>query len=221
MDILGAILLFVKDYGLPLVGLVLLIMWLKPKADEAWSVLMDRAKQVQPHNVQKEFDKMLEVDLDVNVLIAEALHETNSDYVTIWQFHNGAISFGGIPFLRLSVTHQQVRSGLFGWGHTYQNLPTSLFVACKAFREMGDNFAIVECCDSNGNETIIGILRAHDIKSMFVQPVRDSHGMLIALITISYTKPCSRVDEQRKIFSNYALRLSILLELQAKLSKGG
>jgi hypothetical protein len=114
-----------------------------------------------------------------------------------------------------------VRSGLVGWGHSYQNLPTSLFVACNAFKELVSqgNTAIVKCGDSEGNETIIGILKAHGIQEMFVCPIRDSHDTLIAMLTISYTRKSKEFDAL--IYHNYTARACVLLELQARLSKGG
>lgn len=218
-----AILTFVKEYGLPLVLLVLLIVWLKPKADQAWNILMERARGLPPPNPHKGLDKMLEVDVDLSHMIAEAVHEAESDFVSIWQFHNGAVSFGGIPFLRISVTHQQVRSGFTGWGHNYQNLPTSLFVACASFKDMIETLkpAVVQCSDSEGNETIIGILKAHDIKTMYVCPVRDSRDVLIALITFSYTEKHMPSEEFCETITSYVSRACVLLELQARLSKGG
>jgi hypothetical protein len=106
--LLGSFLLFVQQWGLPLVLLGIVIIWLKPKIDELWEIAIRRAdtRQVMVH--QDGFDQILQADIDLNSLITEVLHETEADYVTIWQFHNGAVSFGGIPFLRISVTHQQV-----------------------------------------------------------------------------------------------------------------
>jgi hypothetical protein len=175
-------------------------------------------------NPHKGLDRMLEVDMDLNVLITEALHEIDADYVTIWQFHNGAVSFGGIPFLRISVTHQQIRSGLLGWGHAYQNLPTSLFVACRSFKEMIDERrgAVINCDEREGNETIMGILLAHRIKELYVWPIRNSNGTLIALMTFSYTSKLKEKPENfDSILNDYTTRGCVLLELQARLSKGG
>jgi hypothetical protein len=185
---------------------------------------MERARDMPVPNPHKGLDRMLEVDMDLNALITEALHEIDADYVTIWQFHNGAVSFGGIPFLRISVTHQQIRSGLLGWGHAYQNLPTSLFVACRSFQEMIDSrkCAVVNCAEREGNETIMGILLAHEIKELYVCPVRNSVGTLIALMTFSYTrKPDELPGNFGDILDTYSVRACVLLELQARLSKGG
>jgi hypothetical protein len=222
MELLSAILLFTKQYGIPIVFLTLLVIWLKPKADEGWQILMDRARAPLPMP-HKGLDQMLQIDIDLNTTITEILHETEADYVTIWQFHNGAISFGGIPFLRISVTHQQVRSGNVGWGHTYQNLPTSLFVACRSFKDLVENgnSALVECNDTEGNETIIGILKAHRIKAMYVCPIRDSHDTLVALLTVSYTKKKPEPGLSKELLHTFATRSCVLLELQARLSKGG
>lgn len=219
--ILGTLLLFAAKYGIPLVLLALVVVWIKPKADDLWEIVMERARP-RVELVKKDLDQMLQVDIDLNSLITEVLHETGSDYVTIWQFHNGSVSFGGIPFLRISVTHQQVRSGLVGWGHTYQNLPTSLFVACTAFKDLvskGEH-AIVRCGDSEGNETILGILKAHGIKEMYVCPIRDSHDTLIAMLTFSYMRKPPEPQLSKNILDAYATRSCVLLELQARLSKG-
>ena len=220
MDI-SSIFLFIKQYGVPLVFLIALLYWLKPKADEAWDVIISKARGTPSLNPHSGFDEMLQVDLDMNGVITEVLHETSSDYVSIWQFHNGAISLGGIPFLRISVTHQQIRSGLLGWGHMYQNLPTSLFVACRSFKSMINEFrsAVVMCDDYEGNETIVGILSAHDIKSMQVCPIRDSRDRLIALLTLSFVDEKSMALVKSEVLFGYTTRICILLELQARLSK--
>jgi len=217
--VIATILLFVKQYGLPIVLLLLILYWMKPKADDLWDVVIERARGPTDHGHQ-DFDKILEIDIDLNMLLVEAMHEADSDYVTIWQFHNGATSNGGIPFQRISATHQQVRSGLVGWGHDYQNLPTSLFVACKAFREMiSAHICAKVCCDEReGNETMLGILNTHNIQTMFVCPIRSSSGTLIALITFSYL---GGDRSPTNIRCDYAARACVLLELQARLSKGG
>jgi hypothetical protein len=199
--------------------LLLILYWIKPKADDLWEVVIERARGPTQSQHQN-FDKLLEIDIDLNTLLVEALHEANSDYVTIWQFHNGAVSNGGIPFQRISATHQQVRSGLTGWGYGYQNLPNSLFVACRAFRDMiSVNVCATVCCDdTEGNETMLGILNTHNIKTMFVCPIRNTNGILVALITFSYL---SDDKSHTSIRCDYAAKACVLLELQARLSKGG
>ncbi|MHA1951293.1 MAG: hypothetical protein ACW987_15670, partial [Candidatus Thorarchaeota archaeon] len=63
---LATILAFTKQYGLPLVILVLIILWMKPKADEGWRILMERARGMPIPNPHKGLDRMLEVDMDLN-----------------------------------------------------------------------------------------------------------------------------------------------------------
>ncbi len=211
----------VERYGLALVLLIILVMWLKPKLDEGWKVLMSRAV-TDPPDPHKSMEEIIDIDVDLNALLIEARHDLDAGFATIWQFHNGATSMSGIPFLKISATHQQVRSGYAAWARVYQNLPVSLFIACKSFSTMiKEKGPIVVHKDSPaGDEIITGMLDAHGLSTMYLCSIRDSSGRLVALLSFSYVRKQEMTPAQACIMVDYTTRISVLLEIQSRVTKG-
>lgn len=210
----------IERYGLALVMLTLIVLWLKPKLDQGWALLVSRMN-TDPID-HKNIEEIMDIDVDLNALLIDARHELDAGYATIWQFHNGATSLSGIPFLRISATHQQVRAGYSSWARLYQNIPVSLFIACKSFSAiMKDrSCAVVHKDQPAGDEPIIGILEAHDLNTMTLCPVRDSTGRLVALLTFAYQRQHEMSSGQLCVVLDYVSRISVLLEVQSRVTKG-
>lgn len=217
-----AILSFIAKYGLPLVALVLVMRWLVPKLDQAWEVFLERAQGTKDvHHDDDKIRGVLNIDMEMNELLLEALHQCGADYCTVWQLHNGGMSVGGLFFLRISATHQQVKRGNVGWAHYYQGIPTSLFIAQKSMSALisQNETSFVDRDAPDGAETLVGIMLAHGLDLMVLSPIRDSDARLTGLFGLSYRKPNKLLRED--LLPEYASRACVLLELQARLLKGG
>lgn len=205
---LNSILHAIEEHGLPMVLLVVLILWLKPKFDQLWSKAV---KSPEPEE-RKTFDEVLRIDSEINELLVEIVNHLHVFRATVWQFHNGAWGLGGVPFLRVSATHQKNDSSHPGYAHLYQNIPLSLFL------EPAMLLVPVYKIEANSpHSPLRGLLSAYGIGQLYLANICNSQGTNVGCLTVCYPKdttlPRDTVDE----IHEYAERLAILLDLQARL----
>src|SRR5574340_656515 len=109
----------IDEHGLPLIALIVIIIWLKPKIDDLW-------KRSFPKPPDVKVEKLFKTDQEVNQVLAEIITKTGAGWATVWQFHNGSMTMIGVPFLKVSATHTQASRGNRPHAEQFQGLSTSL-----------------------------------------------------------------------------------------------
>ena len=218
METVKAIVDLVNTYGLPIVVSVWLLYWILKKGDELIKYLfgkVDKASNVV--ETQRNLMSVFEINSDINEMLSEVVARYRTAYATLWQFHNGEMAISGVPFVKISATHQKCSSNCYSWASRYQNVPTSFFADCI---QEGVDLLEVEVNDISKNDAIRGVMKLLNIKKAYLFSVTDRKGGLIGVLTITYKKEgtCLNQDETNEL-REYADRAAIHLERLRSLGK--
>lgn len=211
METVGTILDLINKYGVPIVLLVWLLWWILKKGDEVIKYLFGKVDKASD-TVKKQANLMsiFEINSEVNEMLSQIVARYGTSYATLWQFHNGEMTIGGVPFVKISATHQKCKSNCFSWASRYQNVPTSFFADCI---QEGIDLLEVDVDDVSKNDAIRGVMKILNIRKAYLFSVTDSKGGLIGVLTITFRNDsvCLSTDEINEL-REYADRAAIHLE---------
>jgi hypothetical protein len=209
LDELSVLFQFVKDWGLPLVLLFLLLRWLKPKADQLWNKAMGNppANPGLVHHMAF----VTKIDTKMSEIMHELLNFYDCQWVTLWQYHNGEYSLSGSPFLKISVTHQKYAPGKRGWADGYQRLPTSLIFSPALFDHHNQKIT----AENAGRYGYANLAQTQGIVTAYVLPIYNSSELHVANLTVSFDKEVDLSDEQRNCLDRFSCRIGGLLEINS------
>lgn len=205
----------IEQHGLSLVLLVFMIIywfipWIKglqkkeEQSDEYEITLQMRARE------QELVSKILTADAEINVLLCEMLEHFNAQWVTLWQFHNGISSIGGVPFLKISATHERTAPDINPLAHVYKDMPVSLFLDEKT-SAFDKEVISVMVTDPAANSAIRNIMRSARIGKTFIGTIRGLNGGLLGVITMSFCDIKWIADEEYELIRSYSSRAAIAL----------
>lgn len=199
---------FVDKWGLPLVLLVLLIRWLKPKADQLWNKAMgiNTSSGIAHHMAY-----VTKVDTKISEVMHEVLNEFDCQWVTLWQYHNGEYSLSGFPFLKISVTHQKFVTGKKGWADGYQRLPTSLIFSPALFDHTVRKLTV----ENAGSFGYANLAQTQGIKTAYAVPIYNTADLHVAILTISFDHEVELDDKWTHCLERHAVRIGTLLEINS------
>lgn len=203
----------IDRYGLPLVGLVVLIVWLRPKMDEVWRKMMGLGPK-ENESVQK----LLKADVEINGLLQEALIRFAGHWATVWQFHNGSMSMAGVPFLKLSATHEMTDNLHGAVAYLFQNMSTSLF-SDNTMLMYQKRVVLLDTNDLALNSAVRNAMLTYKIVRSYMAGINDSRGCLVGAFTVSYDDHHDLTLAQQDLIAEYADRAGMLLELSARQNK--
>lgn len=212
MENLEPILKLIERYGITTFALVVLAIFILPKANMVWKDYMDSkySKELaikQQKNVN--VDTLLKFDMSVKALLTELRLDLQADWVLLWQFHNGVYSLGmpHIPFLSMSITHESHSDDVLPMGLVYNSVPTTYF------REAGDKFIdndiVITSPTAKSGDVIVPF--AYGGLSNALLPIRDSEGHLAALMLVGFQAAHIFDDKSITEMKGYANRVAIYL----------
>lgn len=203
---------FADRYGLPLVLLFMLVKWIIPKIDQVWSKALGEPIS---QDVIDHLKISMDIDRRTNELLLEILSRFGCDWATVWQYHNGSISLAGMPFLRISATHQKAKEGHSVHAEAYQNLPTSLVFPPMIF---GDCVCVID--HSNADSVgILNMMNSHDIAIIYFAPVYNSSGMVVAILTVAFDSKVVLEENNTDVLQRYANRIGNMLEVRSTIDR--
>jgi hypothetical protein len=207
------ILKLIENYGLSLVLLLIVLFWLRPKIDDLWKMFVKSSrdnKNKDPDDSQ-EIRKLLTSEVEINALLSELLINFNCVRTGIWQFHNGVRSLGGIPFLKVSLTHERTKiESIIG---LYQNIPVSLI--SKLTEHLLDEEFIRIDFDSDDYEGITKEMRNSNTKTNHFFPVKDHNDHLIGIIFLAHKEEVEMTQDQIIKIKNFSQKIATILEKMA------
>jgi hypothetical protein len=207
----------IDRYGLPLTALVVLVLfiwkWVLPKLDQAWNMYVGAANKPEV-----DIDRIFATDIEISNLLVEILRKTGAGWALVWQFHNGGTNLNGMPFLRLSATHEQAKVICENIAHLYQNIPTSLLIDGSGACDINKMRSQTLCMDGTNNSAIRGIMTAHKMSLVHLCSLKDSHGSLVGYLTVCYMDKDSITNEDCSMLEEFAERAQILLDISVRIS---
>lgn len=205
----------IEKYGLSLFFLVVILVWLKPKIDYVWFRFIGVEKQ--DDNTARDVKTVLETNSKINEILLEAIQDFQSESATLWQYHNGGMGLSGMPFLKISATHQKVPSGGQIWANTYQNLPISIILH-PAFLEDQDVYRLsLTTSDPFG---ITGLMNTISSKTIYICPIYSSQNLAVACLMISFIPDTTLTEADLRSLERYGHRIGALLEVYNYAAQG-
>lgn len=217
-----AILNWIDKWGFPLVLLILVLWWLRQKADDVWRrfVLRDadfeeRFEDAIASILDRHIERLSEIDGEIGSIMYKVLDKMGSQWCTLWQYHNGDYNLAGSPFFRVSATHQKFVPGKEGWAHNYLRLPISLLFPPSQIKD-GCNPILPGEYDDLGTTNI---MKYNDVETMWICKIENGRGVHIGNLTVCWDKKVEYDEEKCKILYGYASRIQALLEVLNQMPK--
>src|SRR4030042_2561562 len=202
----------IDKYGLPIIALVVLIVWLAPKLDQLWYMVFPKP---EPDRPKLNVEELFRTDSEVSKVLAEIVNKLDVGWATIWQFHNGATTMIGIPFLKVSATHSEVKRGYVRHAAQFQGLSTSLLGDLSAM--LTEPFIRLSAQDTTAYGAIASSMKTSGIRSLYIKPLFSARNDLIGALSLSFKEDIVLGDTDLDEIRDYCARIVILLDRMSKI----
>lgn len=209
------ILNLIEEHGLSLVLLVfMIIFWFVPwvkRLNKKEEIVDEYQAMIDKRESQQALtEKIFKADSEINILIAEMLAHYSAQWVTLWQFHNGVNSIAGVPFLKISATHERTSTTVSPKAHMFKDMPVSLFLDDNAYL-IEKEVSSLSLFDEKVNSAIRNLMGTNQCQKMFIGIVRGVNGGLIGVITMAFLQDTWLTDEDYGLIRSYSSRAAIAL----------
>lgn len=195
------------------VGSAVMFMWMKRQNEEMFRKVIQEGHSVEEEEQNERMNRSIQDTLD------KLLNESGSDCAIVFQYHNGGRNRLGIPFQKMSCTHEVVRPGLSGQFSQMQNMIRSLFmVFCDKLRDEGHYF--IDCTDDikEHDPNWYRVMLDFGVRRMFIYPLTSSEKVIFGFVAVCYAFSCaSDVNGVRKMVRDKSLKISATIEAVGEL----
>lgn len=155
------------------------------------NILLDKLKY-SSFAVNKKHDQLLEVRKKISVPLIEhmrkAMFKAGANRAFIYEYHNGVVSLGGLPFMKMSLSFETV-DNTFPIQHLRENISFNPFQSMMVMLDE-NGFIIV---DRNAKTTAIShvvysMMEEHDIDICVCAKIVNSKGHTIGMVGLDYVK---------------------------------
>lgn len=160
-----------------------------------------------------------EVSSTINAMLERIVLRTHACRAYVFEFHNGSMSMGGLPFLKMTNTYEALNEGTQSELHTRENMPMQLFssfvdaICSKEYLVMDVNNRTGEC-----SQFIYETLVERGISVTVHAKISDTNKRVIGYFGIDYCndKPVNpmTVSESVGVVQTAAVELGALLSVQ-------
>jgi hypothetical protein len=200
----------IEEHGwAPALFLGLLFFWFIP-----WVKKM-QAERDKPTIVEvadkdlEEMEQVIHLDAAIQVLLEEIRTELNSHWVDLWQFHNGVRSITGVPFLKMSVTHEAFSKDFDPRLGPYVNIPIGIFSDVLIDVQQ---HGIVPVNLQSRYTAIVNIYQREGVKYGLYTRVSNASGKMIGVVSVTFARmPTEHEMPDYEKLHSYAGRISMLL----------
>ena len=177
----------------------------------------------QKHGLKKHDELAIvrnQISTTINTLLERTLLKTHACRVYIFEFHNGAVSMSGLPFLKMTNTYEVLDGNTRTEMHKRENMPFQLF---SSFVEAiySKDYLIMDV-DNRTNEYsqfVYETLVERDIAITVRTKITDINKRVIGYLGIDYTKnkPIDEAMIQKSIqtIQDAATEIGALLTVKA------
>jgi hypothetical protein len=201
------IILEIEQHGISLVMLIMIIvLWFIP-----WVKTMQEKSKREASPTDKEakmFEDTVVFDMQITGILEELVKEFDAQWVVLWQFHNGVISTAGVPFMKMSVTHETAAPNYGTRGAPYVNIPISIF--SEVLAALQKKCFLYVTADGKYS-TMTAIYKKEEVNHGYYIKVTNERGSLIAVLSITYSTDTLIKDADIPKVKTYANRIAIML----------
>ena len=165
------------------------------------------------HSVEEE-EHNERINRSIQDTLDGLLADTNADSAVVFQYHNGGKNRLGIPFQKMSCTHEVVRPGLSGQFSQMQNTLRSLFmIFCNKLKDCGAyciaNAEDLKASDPNWYQ----MLSDFGVHSSCIFALVSSDGVVFGFVGIFYAfRNLEDPEKTKKFVHERALKISAIIE---------
>ena len=215
MESIKPLLDLVNQYGLPLVLLLTLIGWIRPKLDRIFDLAM-RIESKDKDKLRAYQDKMryiMGLNEQVMDIIRAMLAEFDASRVFVMSYHNGGHSVAGLDFAKASCTHEAVSLGVKPRQLHLQNLPVTMFCT---FNRHVLNHGGVRCGDIDcfriPDPAMFESLASQGVKSIYCVGLYSNGGLPLGFLGMEYSEEHRELtDAEFSDLNGMAARVATLL----------
>lgn len=214
---IGKIIELIESHGLSLVLLILLLVtFVIP-----WVVKMQKyyeSGRNEGHEESEYIDEIIDLESGIIESLGQLAVEMDGQWATLWQFHNGTSSVDGVPFVKMSITHEFTAGSVRPRFELYQGIPISVFVdAITAIRVEG----YLEVDSSSQFKSLVNSYKRDGINHAILIPVKNTAGKMVGILSVAYSKArrVSHTEERKQAMQNSAIGISIQLSQLASFRK--
>lgn len=196
----------IENHGLSLVLLLVIVfLWFVPWVKD----LQTKSKKMGATD-DHPLTRTIEIENNITTILAQISKDFECQWATVWQFHNGMLSAGGVPFMKMSVTHEFSVAGVVPRLELYQGIPISVFIdAIKDVEKDG-------CLHVNMKSKFASIVNSYKrdgVKSGYFVRINSTKGTMIGILSISYNNTYKKHDLERIAeLKVYSARIAAHLE---------
>lgn len=149
----------------------------------AWKLFKQHRHKLRKHKREQEIPTLVKQDIGVYRDLTELLVETKSDRAYVMQFHNGSYYVNQGNQMKLSCTHEIVRSGVSREQDNMQNFLVSKFAA-QLDRLSQSKSAIYNIAEDD--ETYFGQMNKSQGVSTFIASFIKDGNLIEGMVIINY-----------------------------------
>ena len=218
---IGEILTAISTYGLAIVisGLVLFF------AVKFANIFLDdfRVKRSAKTHDDRAAQRN-QISSVINALLERTLLHTHADRVYVFEFHNGSLSMGGLPFLKMTNTYEALAPNIKTELHRRESMPFQLF---QSFVDAvyAKEYLVMDAEDRTEEYAplVYDILDERKIKITLRAKITDLSRKVIGYLGIDYCKGSFVTKEMAEKYIetllNVATELGALLSVSGKSDK--
>ena len=204
----------INTYGLPLVFLIAIVLFLKPYAKKALDIVFDKQiPMAEKMKVDYVMRKLIAYDTKIIITLTEAAHELGADHITLLQFHNGNRTHLGVPFTFITATHYFSDGGAENPYLKIDRMPISIIANFLQLllREKIAQTGLQPNCPFKNIGSMAGVYHSYMI------PVYDELDRFIAILLVSYNWEYELTGDDREKLERFGQRVAVNLCVYAEI----
>ena len=152
---------------------------------------------------------IIELEKDLTIILGQIANTIKCQWAVIWQFHNGSVSLGKIPFIKMSVTNEYNVAEVNSRGQLYQDLPISLFT--DALDVINDKGVLKVNVTGTKYSTITSAYKSDGISCGYFTRLTNAKGKFIGVLSVSFLKDIDLSNDKIIALTGFASRISMCL----------
>jgi hypothetical protein len=142
---------------------------------------------------QRNFDKKIEIDYNIQLILTKALAETSGNRITVMEYHDHIKNIGHVSSYYMTCVHEVYKDGLFPISSKLDKIPTSL--VSKFLLDLIRNpYVIINEANFGQSEEGNILLIAQAEKQALCVPLKDVHGGAIGYLSLKKDEGFSEID---------------------------
>ena len=202
-----------STYGTPLLIVAIILFF----AVKFGNVLVDDFKRRRSGDNHDELTELRnQLSATINAVLERAMLKTRACRVYVFEFHNGSMSIGGLPFLKMTNTYEALGEGAKTEMHKRESMPFHLFQ--NFVNAIYENDYIVMDVDDRTNvftqfeyETLV----QRNVSLLVAARITDINRKVIGHLGIDY---CGERPDETTLKETIRIVLDVSVELNALLT---